>query len=737
MEIELPDGTILEAPDGADIKKVVQGYNRSLAKPARTPAPGLKQTNPAEYDPQSVAYQQKYGAERGGLAEFGRQLGLAGRYALEGLGQAGDVFAAPVREFVTNPLARAFGIAEGDSLAGGASQLADAAGLPEPETRGERIVGEASRILAGSAGAGGAATPLAKVTGGTAQKVAGALAANQKAQAASAIGSGVSGGYVREEGGGPYEQFLASLLGGVAAPAGLSAASNVGGRVATAAQKAFAPRDIAGTLKVELQRVGIDWDALGKDAQAALVKDAEKAVYSGQPINAEALRRLADYRNVGATPTVGGITQDPRAVTLEQNLSRQLANVSTPLRGPDLPQLQNQNAKRVIETLEGVAESPLDEFATGQKIIRNVTARDTAAQNVERSLYQKARDSSGRSVPLNRHQFVEEAFGNLAKMGKGAFLPAEIRRVLNDISRGEVRLGGQAHEVPFNVDTIEQYKTILATASRGSKDGNVRAAIKAVRDALENVKPEITTPKRGSTMPVTQGFAREMRSADMAAQSDASASAEAFTKARNFARQRRTWQESASFIEDALDGANPEGFVKKHVINAPVEELSKLKTTIGKDKSLVDAVRKQLIEHISRRGRLDADTTKFSSAGMNDALKQIGDRKLALFFSKSEIGKIKSAINVARYMQSQPIGSAVNNSNSAAMIAGKLADVLMRGGQRLPVVGPMVADPIRGMALNFQASQTLKPANALMVQPPRSPFVPYNSLLLAGVPSGD
>ena len=38
MEIELPDGTVLDAPDDADIKKVVQGYRAAQAK-KNTPDP--------------------------------------------------------------------------------------------------------------------------------------------------------------------------------------------------------------------------------------------------------------------------------------------------------------------------------------------------------------------------------------------------------------------------------------------------------------------------------------------------------------------------------------------------------------------------------------------------------------------------------------------------------------------------------------------------------------------------
>lgn len=51
MEIELPDGTVLEAPDDADIKKVVQGYRRRK----------LVASNPGEYDPKSPQFKAKYG----------------------------------------------------------------------------------------------------------------------------------------------------------------------------------------------------------------------------------------------------------------------------------------------------------------------------------------------------------------------------------------------------------------------------------------------------------------------------------------------------------------------------------------------------------------------------------------------------------------------------------------------------------------------------------------------------
>lgn len=60
LEIELPDGTVLDAPDGADVKQVVRGYKLSK----------LKAEQPEEYDPQSEEYGKKYGTETSAPVSF-------------------------------------------------------------------------------------------------------------------------------------------------------------------------------------------------------------------------------------------------------------------------------------------------------------------------------------------------------------------------------------------------------------------------------------------------------------------------------------------------------------------------------------------------------------------------------------------------------------------------------------------------------------------------------------------
>ena len=86
-----------------------------------------------------------------------RQLGLTARYGFEGVANTAQIVTEPLRQFITDPLARAFGGKGGRPLGEAATLLADRLGLPAPEGANERVVGDATRLVAGAGGLGGAA----------------------------------------------------------------------------------------------------------------------------------------------------------------------------------------------------------------------------------------------------------------------------------------------------------------------------------------------------------------------------------------------------------------------------------------------------------------------------------------------------------------------------------------------------------------------------------------------------
>jgi hypothetical protein len=146
-------------------------------------------------------------AQPGVLEQIGRQLGLTGRYAMEGLGNAAGVVTDPLGQFL--PGYQKTGEAAGS--------LADAIGLPKPQGNLEKNVAGASRALV-SAGANAGAGLLAGAP---------ELAANFGGQAAASMLGGGAQESVKNAGGGEGSQALAGLVGSVipgAAMAGSSAA---------------------------------------------------------------------------------------------------------------------------------------------------------------------------------------------------------------------------------------------------------------------------------------------------------------------------------------------------------------------------------------------------------------------------------------------------------------------------------------------------------------------------------
>lgn len=151
---------------------------------------------------------------------FGRASGLLGRDVLEGAGGLVGIF--------TDPFTYSAGAATGQNFAGmkdTAGQLADAIGLPKPETGTERVVSEIQQAVTGGAGFLGGARKLIGAASPLVSSVGQSMAAQPALQlVGSATGAG-SGAIVREAGGSEGAQAGARLLGALTPTAGVAGAS--------------------------------------------------------------------------------------------------------------------------------------------------------------------------------------------------------------------------------------------------------------------------------------------------------------------------------------------------------------------------------------------------------------------------------------------------------------------------------------------------------------------------------
>lgn len=596
-----------------------------------------------------------------GLSDIPRQIGLTARYALEGPAQAAQIFTEPIAG-----LMRLGGITT-PPLGEVASRLADKIGFPKPESAQERVVGDAARLLAGTGGMLGASRAAANLPGmmGT---VGAGMAANPTAQIASATGAGTLGGISREGGGDELQQAGAALIGGVAGgmvPGVANAATNVGKRLLNQ----LTPQQMDVQISNVLQRDGMDYSQVPERVRQSLRTQMQNALRAGQELDPAAVRRLAEFQSIGATPTRGMITQDPVQITREMNLAKMGANSADgQLQG--LAQIQNQNNTRLINVMNEAGANRGDPFATGQKAIGAIQGRDADLASNVTGLYQQARDTSGRSAALDGAAFTQRASQMLDEGLLGGALPKDVENHLNLIAQGKV---------PFTVDYAEQLKTRIAALQRATNDGSARMALGTVRSALEET-------------PLMQG------------QEAGKGAIGAFNEARQAARQRFGWQESARPIQAALNGAEPDKFVEQFVIRGTLADAS----AVAKN-APVEEVKTAILAHLKDKALNGAadEVGKFSQSAFNKALNQIGDRKLGLFFSPEELSQLRMAGRVASYMQNQPVGSAVNNSNSGALLLGKGIDLL----NKLPGGQTFFGQPLQNINISMQqrAAQNVLP----------------------------
>ena len=311
-EVNAPDGKKyrVNAPDGASENDAISYVQREFYGDAKTvdmPAP-------------QVPFGKKVDNAIGdaSVKGIGRQLGLTGRYALQGVGDVLDFFSSPIRTGLN---------ALGANIHGRTGEaLADTVGLPKPQGEFEETVGKATEFGFGSAVPLGIANKLKialKTSQGVIGKVAETLAANPATQVASAASAGGAGEYVKQTGGSPTAQFAASVAAGLAPSAVVSGAKTATNVVRNATTKPDPQKiDLVIQNVIDNGDYGIQYSQVAGNVRNQLREDVGNALKSGGKLDEAAMRRLVDYRLVGATPTRGSVTLDPALITRERNLAK-------------------------------------------------------------------------------------------------------------------------------------------------------------------------------------------------------------------------------------------------------------------------------------------------------------------------------------------------------------------------------------------------------------------------------
>lgn len=632
-----------------------------------------------------------------GLDSLPRQLGLTARHGIEGLAQVADIPGAPLAYLMNKALPAKqtlSGLVTGEQPlprfqkpSAAVSGALDRMGLPTPNTPTERVVGDASRILAGGGGMVKGTQAAGKVLPALLP-----LAARPGLQASSAVGSGLAVGYTRETGGDPTSQLVAALLGGVAAP-GAVAGLNAGGnyvRNTINAIRDVKPPQVNIQITNAIQQAGYNPASVPKRVMNMLETDAADAMRQGE-LSPDALRRLVDYRLIGATPARGNLTLNPVDLTKQHNLSKIGANSSSPkLQG--LAMRQNDNTGTLLRNLNEMGANTADDaYAGGQKVMGALERTAGRKQGAINDAYEAARAKTGIDAEIDPSAFTQRAGDLLRENLLEGALPADIRRILNDAAAGKI---------PLTVRTAEQIKTAMGNLQRSSADGGTRRAIGLVRQALDDAPLLPGRQANPGNLPAVPGTVPP----SMMQQGDDAISA--FNQARGLNRNWRGLVEKTPALQAIEDGVQPDKFVQQYIIQgagkANVMDVARLKNAVKDSPEALQAIRGQILAHLKAKatsGKSDEAMT-FSQSGYNNAFAGIGERKLRMFFDRAEIDKMKAVGRVAMYEQIQPSGSAVNNSNTAAMAIGRLFDGIL---QKIPFGEAALSGPAKNITTSYQA----------------------------------
>jgi hypothetical protein len=252
-----------------------------------------------------------------------------------------------------------------------------------------------------------------------------------------------------------------------------------------------------------------------------------------------------------------------------------------------------------------------------------------------------------------------------------------------------------------------------------SKGGNEGAAASLARRVLEQSDLQPAGFADAGDALVTSQMANGMRSAD----ANASNAIDAVNQARQATRQAYAYEDSNPLIRSVLsDGAtsDPQRIAQRYIIGGTTREAQDIAQQVGPQGQQV--IKNALVNYLKTKALNGAsdEVGKFSQSAYNKALSDLENNgKLQIFFSPEEVTQLKSMGRAASYLQAQPVGSAVNNSNSGALVLGKGYDFLKNVAGKVPGGKTFVVDPLQNIEISLQQRQAANVRPGLLAPDPK------------------
>jgi hypothetical protein len=390
-------------------------------------------------------------------------------------------------------------------------------------------------------------------------------------------------------------------------------------------------------------------------AQATPELAAELKTITAKDANIPAItiQLEADQLPVPIRLTKGQATQDPVLISRERNergfkeqFAQRLNEQNKALQ--ENASLMKERVAPDVFTTDYVADAGNVSDAVNAIMKRNAQATKEA--------YDALKAANGGKFPVDGQLFADNALQVLNAEDRLGYLPTEIRKKLDDYSKGK--------EMNFNL--FENLRTDLAAEIRKAQranDGTTVNALGKVRDELEKL------PMRGEA-PQLKALA---------------------DKARNTAKYDFDLERNNKLYSDVVNqtgAVDTKDLIQNFVIRSKNKDFADSMNLLRDNDQAIQNLRAGTLDYIIREST-DASgnflTGKFAKSIENLDV----NKKLDALFG-SEAQTLRNIAKTGRLIEARPKGSFVNESNTATAAAAMAKQYGERLLGRLPVVGAVV-----------------------------------------------
>ena len=437
--------------------------------------------------------------------------------------------------------------------------------------------------------------------------------------------------------------------------------------------------NITQQVSVTLQNAGVDLAALPAAIRQSVLDDAALQFTATGKLDPEMLLRRSDINAVGGpgSATRAQITRDPADWTNAQNLQKTEVNIPAVQRGeqPTLTgrfQQQNASTNRFAEDLQNkIGGTAPTQTQASEQTIKAIQARDRASEDAVDALYKQFRDLGKGDLPVPDTK-IADTLGNIVDEIGVENINKSVLSRLQEFGF----LGGTRTKL-LTVTEADKLGRMIGTNNPGfGVESLVAKKLKRSVDAAILEIPEID---------VSSGL----------------------MKARAAASKRFAEQEAGLGVSRAIADVAPDRFFQQNILGGNTRDIIAMRDQLNKTADGTqawDSIRGQVVQFI--RDQATSANGVFSGARMQDAMKRIGQDRLAQIFTPQELAQVQTLLRGSKAMTLEPAFAAPNRSNTTPSLMG----ALLRLGNKMPLMSVVTGPIEREVAASAQQSAL---ANAL------------------------